>query len=360
MQSSDAGAAALDPLCADAICANVPAMNARKDVSSLVGALRSIAPTRTAITQLSHADCLAAMRDLGLILGSLKRHGIEPLAAVPELQPALISLGARTSMIPRDTVYHYGPWNPAGKRQRMYLGTHEEDTLIQSVRIALPQVESATVLLQTLLDLPPDEAAFASILEKCARHLESMVRAIDLVRAEVTPNYFAQVMRPYFEPILVANTSYFGPAAAHMPLYLVDSLLWSANHSGPAHSEFQHSMVAYSPPRWRSLLVALAGQQSITSRVLQAVADAGENPNPALRESVRALCKVFRVLITFRGRHMVIARAAYHVERRLYATGSGGETVGLLEEILNLTREYAAAVQPHSTVASIDACEGNL
>lgn len=56
---------------------------------------------------------------------------------------------------------------------------------------------------------------------------------------------------------------------------------------------------------------------------------------------------------------MVIARAAYHVERRLYATGSGGETVGLLEELLKLTREYAAAVKPHSTVPSIHACEGN-
>lgn len=106
----------LDPLRADAICAAIPAMNAQADVSALECALRSLIPTEARIGEFSIPECLAAMRDLGLCLGSLKRHGVEPIAAVPQVEAPLVRLSRRTEMVPRDTVYHYGPWNPAGRR----------------------------------------------------------------------------------------------------------------------------------------------------------------------------------------------------------------------------------------------------
>ncbi|WSM18722.1 DUF1864 family protein (plasmid) [Streptomyces sp. NBC_01717] len=60
------------------------------------------------------------MNPLPLLVGSVKRHGVEPVDAVPELEAPLLEFGARTSMIPRDTVHHYIGWNPTGSRERMY------------------------------------------------------------------------------------------------------------------------------------------------------------------------------------------------------------------------------------------------
>ncbi len=39
-----------------------------------------------------------------------------------------------------------------------------------------------------------------------------------------------------------------------------------------------------------------------------------------------------------------MARRAYHAEVRLYELGSGGGSVGLLEEILTLTRDNGALI----------------
>jgi hypothetical protein len=95
----------------------------------------------------------------------------------------------------------------------------------------------------------------------------------------------------------------------------------------------------------------VGGRKSITTLVVEAIAAAAGEPSPGLCESVDALCSLYRVLITFRGRHTVLARAAYQTERRLYAAGSGGGTVHLLEQILKLTREYARALRPTPAVA---------
>lgn len=342
----------LDPLRADAICAAIPAMNAKADVSALAGALRSLIPTEARIAEFSIHECLAAMRDLGLCLGSLKRHGVEPVAAVPQVEAPLVGLGRRTEMVPRDTVYHYGPWNPAGRRQRMYLGSPQEEALIQSVRLAVPEVESVIPLLAALLETSPEDPAFSVTCQQSAVHLEAMVHAIDLVRSTVTAEYFARVMRPCFEPILVVGKPYFGPAAAHMPLYLVDALLWSADHPDPAHLCFQVETIAYSPRQWRQLFESVAGHKSITTLVCEAIAAAPGEPTQSLHQSVDALCDLYRVLITFRGRHAVLARGAYHVDRRLYPTGSGGGTVELLERMLKLTREYASVIRPKPAAAS--------
>jgi hypothetical protein len=327
-------------------------MNARADVAALARAFRGLLPSEARIAELSIPECLAAMRDLGLGLGSLKRHGVEPLEAIPELEAPLSVLGVRTDMVPRDTVYHYGPWNPPGRRQRMYLGSPQEDALIRSVRLAIPEVEAAIRLLTSLLAIPPEDPLFAATLRQAAARLEAMVCAIDLVRSDVTADYFARVIRPYFEPVSVAGVSYFGPAAAHLPLCLVDTLLWGADHAHAAHRSFQDESVTYSPACWRQLFERVRGQQSITTRVVEALASTRQEPTAAVGESVAALCSLYRVLITFRGRHVVLARAAYRAERRLYARGSGGGTVQLLEEILRLTRDYACAVRPGAAAVS--------
>ena len=48
----------------------------------------------------------------------------------------------------------------------------------------------------------------------------------------VSPEFFARELRPYFEDVHVAGRLYMGPAAAHIPLFLVDVLLWASDRGG--------------------------------------------------------------------------------------------------------------------------------
>jgi hypothetical protein len=176
------------------------------------------------------------------------------------------------------------------------------------------------------------------------QHLEGLVRAVDLVREHVAPEFFARVMRPYFEDVALGGHRYLGPAAAHMPLYLVDRLLWSSDCADPSYLGFQCETVQYSLPRWRALFSRQADQPSVTTRVLDALRAGSGDPGEPLGASARALSAIFRTLITFRGRHLTLVRGAYREDVRLYAVGSGGASVELVTHILRLTRQYAAFV----------------
>ncbi len=98
----------LGPLGADSVYPQVPEMNRTADTQALTAVLDQILPGPDQLAAMSFHECLAAMRDIGLFLGSLKRHGTQPIDAVSRLEPILLELGRRTDMIPRDTVHHYG------------------------------------------------------------------------------------------------------------------------------------------------------------------------------------------------------------------------------------------------------------
>jgi hypothetical protein len=336
-----------DPLRADAACARVPAMNARADVNALASALRGVLPSDAAVAAIDDAACLAAMRDIGIFLGSLRRHGVEPLVAVPDARRPLLALGGRADMVPRDTVYLYGPWNPPGPRQRMYTGDPAEDVLIHSVRVTAPHLASCLADLEQASDAPTDDPALAALCGQSATHLQAMVGAIDFVREALPPFFFARVLRPYFQEIVVDGQTYLGPAAAHLPLYLIDHLLWSSDHQDAEHHQFQHETARHAPPPARALFSRRDGLPSLAGRLIQALRAAGARAAAGLRASADAVCALLRLLITFRGRHLVLARREYAEEVRLYPAGSGGATVELLERILTLTRTCAAlAHQP--------------
>src|SRR5690242_13798452 len=102
----------LDPLGADARLARLPDLNRDGDVAGLTATLRAIVPKMAWAQAMNMHEAIAALRDLGMVMASLKKHGCEPLEAVPEAEPPLLMLGEKTRMVPRDTVYHYSVWNP--------------------------------------------------------------------------------------------------------------------------------------------------------------------------------------------------------------------------------------------------------
>ncbi|GAA1515594.1 hypothetical protein GCM10009730_21410 [Streptomyces albidochromogenes] len=347
-----------DPLAADPLLAVLPAMNRDADVPALTVALRTLLPPPAVVARWNVVEALAAMRDLGMLLGSLKRHGTEPLAVVPEAGPVLAALGRRTDMVPRDTVHHYTTWNPIGARQRMYTGEEMEGNLQDAVRMVFPSLAASLDTCAALARLEPHDPGFAVALDRTAQHVQSMVDSIDFTVANVSPVFFAQVLRPYFEEVDVAGHALLGPAAAQVPLWLVDLTLWQCDHSSPEYDAFLAESVRYSLPSWRDFHAAHRVGTSAVTR-LAAATDwaAADRLSPQLAASAVSLARVLRILKTFRARHIGIARKAYSEDVRLYDVGSGGAPVELLRSVLDLTRDNEtlvrrATARPRTPVAS--------
>ena len=64
----------------------------------------------------------------------------------------------------------------------------------------------------------------------------------------------------------------------------------------------------------------------------------------------RALARLLRTVVVFRGRHLGLARRAYQAELRLYPVGSGGASVQLLRQVIDLTRRNANLVHQRCRV----------
>ncbi|MER7516334.1 monodechloroaminopyrrolnitrin synthase PrnB family protein [Streptomyces sp. NPDC126499] len=337
---------AADPLGADAVLAALPAMNADADTPALTVALRALVPDLDRAAEWSVVDALAAMRDLGILLGSLKRHGVQPVAAVPEVLPVLELIGRRTDMVPRDTVHHYTAWNPAGPRRRTYTGHPMEAHLQEAVRMVFPGLVAALDTCARVARLEPYDPGFALALDRTAQHVQSIVDAIDLTVAHVTPEYFARTLRPYFEEIDVDGRSYLGPAAAQIPLWLIDLTLWQCDRSDPAYDAFLDDSLPYALPSWRAFHARHRGGVSAVSKLSAAVSwESGRRLPPELAASARSLARVLRLLKSFRARHVTLARKAYAEELRRYDEGSGGAPVSLLRTILDLTRDNETLVR---------------
>ncbi|MFF9866970.1 monodechloroaminopyrrolnitrin synthase PrnB family protein [Streptomyces sp. NPDC013953] len=337
---------AADPLGADPLLAALPAMNRDADVPALTVALRTLVPDPDRVAEWSIVEALAGMRDIGMLLGSLKRHGTEPAAAVPEILPVLEELARRTDMVPRDTVHHYTTWNPPGRRRRMYTGHEMEAHLQEAVRMVFPSLVAALGTCTGLARLEPYDPGFALALDRTAMHVQAMVDSIDFTVANVSPEYFARTLRPYFEEIDVAGRDYLGPAAAQVPLWPVDLTLWQCDRSNPAYDAFLDESVAYSLPSWRAFHAAHRGGVSAVSKLSAALSwETVHRLPPELIASARSLARVLRILKTFRARHIGIARKAYGDDLRLYDEGSGGAPVALLREVLDLTRDNETLVR---------------
>ncbi|AIR97008.1 monodechloroaminopyrrolnitrin synthase PrnB family protein [Streptomyces glaucescens] len=337
----------LDPLGLDEDLGSLPKMNENGDVAALARVLREALPPHERIASFTLPECLAAMRDLGMYVGSLKRHGVSAFDIVPGATELFELLGRRTRMIPRDTVYHYTCWNPVGERERLYSGQPMERSLIHAVRTCVPELAKAVTVGRSLqyedLRTPEGAAGMASL----ASHITAADKAMSGVLADVTPEFFALVLRPYFEEVRIAGRTYMGPAAAHIPLFLIDLLLWASDRGSRDYLAFCDEVASHTLPGWRERHAEWTEMPSITSRVVAALGNCRDSRTPAgehARSSARGLRRALRSLTAFRGKHLVMARRAYHAEVRLYERGSGGGSVELLEEILTLTRRNGAMV----------------
>ena len=337
-ESDDNHIATLDPLQADRLMAQVPELNRTKDVAGLRQLCYDILPHPERLEAFNYYEACAAMRDLGILLGSMKRHGQEPVEAVPELDYVLDILGSKTGMPPRDTLLHYTSWNPEGLRRRTYTGTTDEDHLIESVRMSMIPLLRAIYDLKYLLSCPIDTADFALRATEVGEAYEKVIGGVIHARRNVSTELFANELRLYFDPIQLHGRVYLGPGAVEMPMFVYDHLLWSSLVTDPVYNEFKETYVPYILPFLRDTF----DQQKRQPSVFDVVADWANQQEVKTMEGIRSINAVARLgllMKSFRAPHKKMADESYEKDKQKRAHGSGGYSTDILTHILQFSRD---------------------
>lgn len=334
----------LDPLKGDQLLQQLPALNKSADLAGLEALCRELLPSASTALAMDYHQSIAAMRDLGFILGSIKRHGQEPLTLIPELKEPLVILGQKTSLPPRDTLLHYTSWNPNGKRRRSYTGTEDESHLIESVKIAMLPLMQAIHQLRQLLKLSPESTEFINMCELIGEELQAMVNGIVYARKNVSTEYFANELRLYFDAIVLDGTTYLGPGAVEMPMFVFDHLFWSSQVQDEEYVEFKETYLPYILPGLREIYKEQENKAPFVDHIRR-WAEGLEKRTENSELAFKALRKLCFLLKGFRMPHKKVADEAYEKDKQKRAHGSGGYTTNILVRIIDLMLEAFAPVE---------------
>jgi monodechloroaminopyrrolnitrin synthase len=334
----------IDPLGFDDKIVLLHKLNREKNTKDIVQFLYKLLPYPATLENYGYEESIAAMRDLGFVLGILKKHGIEPVEVVPELEYVLLVLMVKTDLPPRDTLLHYTVWNPSGERLRTYTGLKDEVALIESVKIALPSLMEAIVQLESVHEQKLSGQEFEKNCQTLREKMEGMVRAVVHAKKNVSPEVFSNELRFYFDPIKVDYAKpYIGPGAVEMPMFLFDHLLWSSDCNNSEYSKFKEGYLPYNLRFIREIYWKFNEKPSLVTRVLTQLQEQSTEEHFSAAQAVLDLCTVLK---SFRMPHKKMAEEAYkHNDEAHRDKGSGGYSVNILQHIINLQNERIGALQ---------------
>lgn len=321
----------LDPLNADHFMINtLPVLNNNGNAHEIVVASANIIPTRDKVEIMNYQELQASIRDLGIIGSSVQRHNIN-ISDVPNLEHAMSAIGQKLNETPRETVFHYGPWNPSGERQRTFTGSEGEKTFIGSFREGMSGLDESINNLLSLQSKSTDDLNFGHVIDIAKSGFQKMVNAMVEVRRKITPDFFSFEMRPYFPVLRIDGKEYQAPGGAQMPVLLLDRILWGSDQKDEKYQNYYHDAIQYLPKVYRDVAEKIGGE-SIVTKVLNSQSNIGT-------DSVRqGLSSILTSLLMFRHPHLKTAKENF-AKRSDDAKGSGGYTPDILEKLIELTAE---------------------
>jgi hypothetical protein len=338
-QADDRRVAALDPLGVDSMMSKVPLWNAAGDIHQIVRATQHTCRSAS-LEHRNYHELLAIIRDIGILVGSLKKHGEEPAAAIPELEATLLRAGALTDLIPRDTVMHYTIWNPSGARLRCYSDEPQEPHLIESVRISLPATRDATRCLFELRDYPLHTSEAVRWADQIALHLKNFVLGLHYAMRRVDATVFIEKIRPFYEPIKIDGRELRGPGAVMMPLHIFDYLLWGSSEPNPLYQRFTWDYIAYNTAEFREYYFRARNTPSLLDRLESCLLDLEADTH--IQALVPLVTTWTKRVQSFRRAHLKFAISAYQGKaKHNFASGSGGHTTSDLEWLSSLIDKHA-------------------
>lgn len=324
----------LDPLEIDDYLSLIPQYNEGGKVDDLISLLREKLPSPVQLESFNFYMALASMRDIGLFLGSIKRHGIEPIEAIPQLEYVLDELSAKTDLPPRDTLLHYTVWNPDGERMRLYTSTKDEVNLVQSVKDSFPALEGAIDHLIKLHHIPMDTPYFAEICIKAESCFKRVIDSIVFAHRTVSPEVFAKELRFYFDPIMFDNNEYIGPGAVELPMFVYDHLLWSSRIKNEEYVEFKTKYLPYNLSLIRDIYKFYEDKDSLVDTAIKKL-ETGTSEVEV--NSAKALLRLSNAQKSFRVPHKKLAKESYsHQDESGPNKGSGGYSTDILQFIYEL------------------------
>jgi monodechloroaminopyrrolnitrin synthase len=334
----------LDPLLFDDRISQLHQLNRSGNTKEIIQLLYTLLPVPDALDLYSYDQAIAAMRDLGIFIGILKKHGIEPVEVVPELEYVLLVLMVKTDLPPRDTLLHYSVWNPGGDRIRTYTGLEDEKCLIESVKMALPDLMEAIVQLEAMHAMDLQGSDFELQCLQLREKIESMVRGVVHAKRNVSPAVFANELRFYYDPIKVDyNKSYLGPGAVEMPMFVFDHLLWNCDCEDTTYTAFKEGYLPYNLQFIRETYWRFKNKPSLLSRIEKNLRN---SPTFQNYRAAQAALELFTVLKSFRMPHKKMAEQAYaHSGEHQRTSGSGGYTVDILQHIIKLQSDKFTSLQ---------------
>lgn len=342
-ESDDRRIAELDPLVADEVMSCVPQWNADADIPQLQGALEALC-RKASVDHRNHDEVLAIIRDIGILVGSIRRHGGDPALLVPSLGPLLTRAAMLTELVPRDTLMHYTIWNPEGPRLRTYTDHPQEPDLIASIRKSLPAIREATRHLFDIRDHALHNRRVLRSTYLIGYNLKHFLLGLHYAMRRVEPDVFIQRFRPFFEPISINSLSHRGPGAVTMPLHVFDYLLWGSSEADPHYQQFTADYIPYNTGEFRQYYCRARNTPSFVDRLEAALCRS--KPSPGILALLRPAIVCIGRVRAFRRAHLKYAFKAYHGStKHAFATGSGGHTTTDLERLSELTDKHARRLE---------------
>ncbi|MEX0810911.1 MAG: monodechloroaminopyrrolnitrin synthase PrnB family protein [Chitinophagales bacterium] len=324
----------LDPLGFDPYVDMLHDLNQKENLKGLIELTSDLLPSLKFIQSLDVENNLAAMRDLGFLISSIRKLGVQPVKVVSNLETILLQIAKNTALPPRESSYHYGVWNPAGSRQRTFTKLEDEIGLINGVRNTIPYFENIAFDIFKLLET--DNSDFSMLLSNIESNFEKSVSAFAQSMRLIDPWVFSNRLRPYFDPVEVGNKEYIGPGGGQIPLYLVDKMLWFDNDD-EIYLKFTRECNAYMPIYLREMFDEIEDKPSLLKKVSTALTD---HSNTVDGKCLEQIDNVFKLLYKFRKPHTSLARKSLSKENRgNYETGSAGYKFSFVEHVLRLNIE---------------------
>lgn len=309
----------LDPLGMDDFFTLLPEINQAKDTEAISTSIEVAIDRALNIDFFDRFTATATLRDFDFLLSSAVRHGLDPVNHYPGLAELLVTLGRVAETVPRGTVTTYAVVNPIGERQRTFTGSDTERIFIDAVARGAVALEGA---LETLANV--DELAG---MRSINTSLDVMISSIVAVKRNVSPEFFTNELRPYFDPIEIQGRKYLGAGGAQLQFVALDFALWGVDDDDAMYrgyfDENKDYLTAAQKEYLASIIDSNNGQSLITSLV--------QNPRP---EVATECLEVLKKLKKFRYPHRKVARDNFQL-RGPGDVGSGSYTTNILDVLID-------------------------
>ena len=340
-----------DPLNVNEIMRSLPFLNEREDIEALKALLSELLSRFDSLTVTSPIDACAVVRDIGFVMSSIRKAGIQPQTVNDGLSARMLGLSKITGMVPRDTVYHYSIWNPEGRYQRLFTNFDDEKGLIKSVRLSIVELEECIDKLTKAIAIRPFAADFSDYLLAANTSLRNSIGTLAIAIKQVHPRIFSVNLRPYFDPIDIDGKSYIASGGGQIPMFLVDKMVWVENDRSDlqnAYFNFINESAVYLPPFLRVAFNSTCNGLPLTGMLAEAKSR-GLTVDSKNELAVKMLLKN---LIAFRQAHAHYAAKSFTPENiGRYKTGSGGFEMSFVDQLLNLTKDVLSDIEKNNFIA---------